>query len=98
MHKSQPKMKWPDPFDYAISTFKSVKFRASFVQPESFGLLKVKEVEFKLGLGPCGRHVTELSYSISGDLLTIVQRSREPDDLIGPDGTPAVNAQEKIGT
>lgn len=72
--------RWP-----SITRVQSIKIRASFPQPESFGILRVKDVEFKLGLGPCGRHVTHLSHSIKDDLLTIVQESRLPDDLEGPD-------------
>lgn len=54
---------------------KSIKFRASFTQPDTYGLAKVKEVVFSLGLGPCGRVVTKLDYEILGDLMVIRQTS-----------------------
>ena len=77
---------------------KSIKFHASIPQPESYGLLKVCKVEFALGLGPCGRHVTELHHRIDGELgiLTITQCSRAPDELEPPDNTAAVSAQYKL--
>ena len=67
--------------DHAV---KAVKFRATFPKAESYGLHQVKEVEFKLGLGPCGRHVIDLAYAIHDDLLKITQSSRLPDDLEAP--------------
>ena len=63
---------------------KSLKFRAAFAQKDTFGLVKVCEVEFTHGLGPCGRHVTDLRYEIADGLLTIKQWSRHPDDLGEP--------------
>lgn len=54
---------------------KTIKFRASWVDPGSYGLVKAKEVEFSLGLGPCGRIVTSLEYRISGEFLTVIQTS-----------------------
>ncbi|WP_449640131.1 hypothetical protein [Pseudomonas sp.] len=54
---------------------KRLKFRASFPQPESYGLLKVTEVVFEHGLGPCGRIVTDLDYEVSETLLVIHQTS-----------------------
>ena len=93
-HLSMEMPRMPDL--YGTTATQSLKFRASFVQPESFGLLKVKEVEFKLGLGPCGRHVTSLSHHITADLLTIVQVSRLPDDLEPPDGSEAQIAKRKL--
>jgi len=54
---------------------KSIKFRASFIQPETYGLAKVKEVEFKLGLGPCGRFVETLTHEVSEGILKITQTS-----------------------
>jgi hypothetical protein len=80
---------------FSTST-KSVKFHASIPQPESYGLLKVSKVEFALGLGPCGRHVTELHHKIEGDLLTITQYSRLPDELEPPDSSAAVSARYKL--
>lgn len=63
---------------------KSIKFRATFPQVESYGLHKVKEVVFALGLGPCGKHVLRLEHTVTEDLLTIIQTSRDPDDLEQP--------------
>lgn len=74
---------------------KSIKFRATFPKAESFGLHQVKEVEFKLGLGPCGKHVLHLKHEIADDLLTITQWARNPDDLEEPtNSTWAI--QEKL--
>lgn len=53
----------------------SIKFRCSFPEPERYGLMKVAEVVFKLGLGPCGRWVTELSYEATDGLLKVTQTS-----------------------
>lgn len=53
----------------------SIKFRASFIQPETYGLAKVKEVEFKLGLGPCGRFVETLAFRVTDGLLVVTQTS-----------------------
>lgn len=58
----------------------SIKFLASFPKKDSYGLLQVNEVEFKLGLGPCGKHVHNLRYEVSDHLLTIIQRSTVPGD------------------
>lgn len=83
--------------DYFKDTVtQSIKLRASFVQAETFGMLKVKEVEFKLGLGPCGRHVTHLSYDIKDGLLTIIQGSRLPDELEPPDRSAYHTARDKL--
>lgn len=79
-----------------VTCTKSIKFHASVPQPESYGLLKVCKIEFALGLGPCGRHVTELHHKIEGDLLTITQCSRLPDELEPPDGSAATSALFKI--
>jgi hypothetical protein len=54
---------------------KQIKLRASFPEPERYGLMKVTEVVFKLGEGPCGRHVETLAYSVTDQLLTITQTS-----------------------
>jgi hypothetical protein len=53
----------------------SIKFRASFIQPETYGLAKVKEVEFKLGEGPCGRFVETLAFRVTDGLLVVTQTS-----------------------
>lgn len=63
----------PDP------PIKAIRFRASWPDPGSYGLVKAREVEFKAGLGPCGRVVTHLSYTVSGELLTIKQTSFPPE-------------------
>uniref|UniRef100_A0AAU6W3B9 Uncharacterized protein n=1 Tax=Pseudomonas phage Lepni01 TaxID=3138536 RepID=A0AAU6W3B9_9VIRU len=62
----------------------SIKFRSSWVDPNSYGLVKAKEMVFEMGLGPCGRHVTELRYEVDEDLLKISQWSRHPCDLAPP--------------
>lgn len=54
---------------------KRIKFHASFPEPERFGLMKVTEVVFKLGLGPCGRFVESLTHKVEDGLLTITQTS-----------------------
>lgn len=54
---------------------KTLKFRASFAEPGSFGLIKVKEVTFTLGMGPCGRFVTELDWRFDQHYLVIEQTS-----------------------
>uniref|UniRef100_A0AAU6VZR8 Uncharacterized protein n=1 Tax=Pseudomonas phage Ghual01 TaxID=3138534 RepID=A0AAU6VZR8_9CAUD len=63
----------PDP------PIKAIRFRASWPDPGSYGLVKAREIEFKAGLGPCGRVVTHLSYTVSGELLTIKQTSYPPE-------------------
>ena len=45
----------------------------------SSGLIKAREVEFKLGLGPCGRVVVRLDFSVSEGLLTVTQTSLPPE-------------------
>lgn len=77
-------------------TTKSIKFHTSVPQPESYGMLKVCKTEFKLGLGPCGRHVTELHHRIDGDLMTITQWSRDPNYLVPPNSDAVVKADLKI--
>lgn len=57
---------------------KTIKFRASWVDPGSYGLVKAKEVVFEHGLGPCGRVVTHLHCTITEDLLTVTQWSYDP--------------------
>uniref|UniRef100_A0AAU6W306 Uncharacterized protein n=1 Tax=Pseudomonas phage Ghuch01 TaxID=3138535 RepID=A0AAU6W306_9CAUD len=57
----------------------AIRFRASWPEPGSYGLIKAREVEFKMGLGPCGRVVTHLAYTVSGELLTIKQTSYPPE-------------------
>lgn len=54
---------------------KSIKFRAAFPKKESYGLLQVADVEFKLGPGPCGRDVVKLNYKLNEHLLVITQES-----------------------
>lgn len=63
---------------------KSIKFRASWVDPNSYGLVKAKEITFEHGLGPCGRHVVSLAYEVTEELLTIRQWSRSPELLHEP--------------
>ncbi|WYW04209.1 hypothetical protein Kallioja_00011 [Pseudomonas phage vB_PpuP-Kallioja] len=58
-----------------------IKFHASFPEPERYGLMKVTEVVFKLGLGPCGKHVHNLAYEVTDNLLTITQRATELDSV-----------------
>ncbi|QZA71323.1 hypothetical protein ALEA_10 [Pseudomonas phage ALEA] len=53
----------------------SLKLRASFTQPETYGLSKCATVEFSRGLGPCGRWVSKLGYVVDRDLLRITQIS-----------------------
>lgn len=53
----------------------SIKFRASFPEKESYGLIRVKEVEFALGKGPCERFVETLSYRVTDGLLVVTQTS-----------------------
>lgn len=69
---------------YPTAPTKSIKFRATFPQVESYGLHKIKEVVFALGLGPCGKHVLRLEHTVTEDLLTIIQTSRDPEDLEQP--------------
>ncbi len=57
---------------------KSVVFHASWPDPGSYGLIKAREVEFKHGLGPCGRIVTRLSVHIEGQFLKVSQTSVLP--------------------
>lgn len=57
---------------------KAIRFRASWVDPGSYGLVKAKEVEFKLGLGPCGLVVTALWAKVDGEILTITQHAYDP--------------------
>lgn len=77
---------------------KSIKFNASWVDPGSYGLVKARTVVFELGLGPCGRHVTELHHTINDGLLTVTQWSRDPEKLTPPDYGVALNAQHKVET
>lgn len=72
-------------FDFFFGTWEiHHKFRASWVDPNSYGLVKAKELTFELGLGPCGRHVVSLGVAITDDLLTIKQWSRSPELLHEP--------------
>lgn len=57
-----------------------IKFHASFPEPERYGLMKVTEVVFTLGKGPCGRWVTNLTYEVQESFLKITQTSY-PDDF-----------------
>ncbi|WZX11471.1 hypothetical protein YZUPF006_000009 [Pseudomonas phage YZU-PF-006] len=50
----------------------------------NYGLHKITETVFKLGLGPCGRHVLSLSAVVCEDFLRVTQHSRMPDDLEPP--------------
>lgn len=65
-----------------------IRFRASFIQPDTFGLAKVKEVVFESDvMGPCGRYVGSLRYQVTDAHLFIVQRSypnsgEDWDDLV----------------
>ncbi|QNJ57494.1 hypothetical protein [Pseudomonas phage PlaquesPlease] len=54
----------------------------------TYGLFKLSETVFKLGLGPCGRHVTKLSVSVDRDFLRVTQWSRAADDLDPPPCPP----------
>jgi hypothetical protein len=65
-------------------TLKALKFRASWPDPGSYGLIKAREVIFELGLGPCGKHVLKLAYEVDEHLLKVTQTSRQPDDLEPP--------------
>uniref|UniRef100_A0AB74UPW9 Uncharacterized protein n=1 Tax=Salmonella phage Phylax-28 TaxID=3349226 RepID=A0AB74UPW9_9CAUD len=65
---------------YAVQNpVSALKLRASFTQPETYGLSKCATVEFSKGLGPCGRWVSKLGYVVTADLLTITQISFEID-------------------
>lgn len=47
-----------------------------------YGLHKIADTTFALGMGPCGRFVTELSVDITGSLLKVTQTSyvsEQPD-------------------
>ncbi|WYW04355.1 hypothetical protein Kurepalu2_00008 [Pseudomonas phage vB_PpuP-Kurepalu-2] len=61
-----------------------VKFNASWVDKGSYGLIKARDVEFGLGLGPCGRVVTHLAVEITADHLKVIQTSRLPEDVAPP--------------
>jgi hypothetical protein len=61
---------------------KALKFRASWPDPGSYGLIKAREVIFELG--PCGKHVLALAYEVDEHLLKVTQTSRQPDDLEPP--------------
>ncbi|QJD54653.1 hypothetical protein PssvBMR2_gp10 [Pseudomonas phage MR2] len=62
---------------------KAITFKVS--RPDgNYGLHKIAETTFELGLGPCGRVVTNLSYTIAEGLLTVVQVSRLPEDVEKP--------------
>jgi hypothetical protein len=75
---------------------KALKFRASWPDPGSYGLIKAREVIFELGLGPCGKHVLKLAYEVTEDLLTVTQTSRQPDDLEPPtEGLSAIYKLQK---
>ena len=63
---------------------KQIKFRATWPDAGSYGLIKVREVVFELGLGPCNKHVLHLKHEITSELLTITQTARNPDDLEEP--------------
>lgn len=53
---------------------KELTFKAS--KPDgAYGLHKIHEVTFKLGLGPCGRHVEKLSCEVSGSIVKVTQES-----------------------
>lgn len=69
---------------HGMTFAKLIKFRASWVDPNSYGLVKAKEITFELGLGPCGRHVVDLAFEVTDDLLTIKQWSRSPELLHEP--------------
>lgn len=60
---------------------KGIKFKAAWPDAGSYGLIKIREVVFELGLGPCGKHVLHLDHTITHELLTITQTARNPDDL-----------------
>lgn len=75
---------------------KSIKFNASWVDPGSYGLVKARTVVFELGLGPCGRHVTDLSHTINEGLLTVTQWSRDPEKLTAPCRNAAFAAEHKL--
>lgn len=80
----------------ATNKVKALKFNASWVDQGSYGLVKARTVVFELGLGPCGRHVTDLSHTINEGLLTVTQWSRDPEKLTPPDYGAALNAQHKV--
>ena len=63
-----------------------IKFRASFAEPGSFGLIKAKEVVFQLGLGPCGRFVTALDWNFDKDHLVVMQTSYPEEPPAPPKG------------
>ncbi|AUV61716.1 hypothetical protein HOS76_gp22 [Pseudomonas phage Henninger] len=65
-------------------TCTSVTFRASWVDPGSYGLVKAKELTFGLGLGPCGRFVTLLRCEVDEHFVKIEQWS-QPDDQPFPE-------------
>jgi hypothetical protein len=76
---------------YPEKTTKSIKFRASWVDPGSYGLVKARECLFELGTGPCGKHVLKLDCEVTEDLLTITQTARHCNDLYEPqEGLAAV--------
>lgn len=80
----------PDPH-----TCKSVTFRASWVDPGSYGLVKAKELTFALGMGPCGRFVTSLRCEVSTESVLIEQCS-QPDDKPCPDYRLALYLREQV--
>lgn len=61
-----------------MSAVKSVTFKCS--RPDGqYGLHKIAETTFELGLGPCGRFVTAIEATVTESLLRVVQFSTEFD-------------------
>ncbi|ALO79968.1 hypothetical protein AU161_gp08 [Pseudomonas phage PPPL-1] len=61
-----------------MSAAKSVTFKVS--RPDGhYGLHKIQDTVFSLGLGPCGRWVTSIEATVTESLLKVVQFSTDID-------------------